>query len=205
MYAYRRATGYLRVKDERLANARFRFWPLSLSLSRLPTAYRPPPTANMEMSSPLAAMHPPPMPGPWGYRRDLPAKPLFGAHNLGPNSFNFRDMSMHSITNLKKGGSDYFNLKPLRGAASSPTTSLAADMSSNLHMDQRYNAAHSLACSLSTRPNNVLCHSPQLATPRRSLFTSNLLQQYDAPGTSQKAPASLRLASPRRANTAPQK
>ncbi|KAI8938932.1 hypothetical protein NX059_004787 [Plenodomus lindquistii] len=110
----------------------------------------------MEMSSPLAAMHPPPIPGPWGYRRDLPAsKPLFGAHTLGPKSFNFRDMSMNS---LKKGGSDYFTLQPMRASASSPTTSLAADMSSNLHMDQ----------------------SPQLATPRRSLFTSNLFQQHDS-------------------------
>lgn len=92
----------------------------------------------MEMSSPLAAMHPPPIPGPWGYRRDLPqSKPLFGgAHSLGPKSFNFRDLSM------KKSGGDYFTLQPMRG--SSPTTSLAADMSSNLHMDQRYNPSLSL-------------------------------------------------------------
>ncbi|KAH7081607.1 hypothetical protein BKA63DRAFT_212376 [Paraphoma chrysanthemicola] len=106
----------------------------------------------MEMSSPLAAMHPPPIPGPWGYRRDLPSKPLFGAHSLGPKSFNFRDMSM------KKPSMDYFTLQPMRG--SSPTASLAADMSSNLHVDQ----------------------SPQLATPRRSLFTSNLFQQLDTRG-----------------------
>jgi hypothetical protein len=87
----------------------------------------------MEMSSPLAAMHPPPIPAPWGYRRDLPAsKPLFGGHTFGPKSFNFRDMSM------KKSGKpsyDYFNLQPHRG--SSPTASLAADMSSNLYVDQR--------------------------------------------------------------------
>ncbi|KAF2688078.1 Rhodanese-like protein [Lentithecium fluviatile CBS 122367] len=102
----------------------------------------------MEMSSPLAAMHPPQLPGPWGYRRDLPpSKPLFGAHYQGPKNFNFRDLSM------KKPSVDYFNLP--RG--SSPTASLAADMSSNLHMDQ----------------------SPQLATPRRSLFTSNIFQQVD--------------------------
>jgi M-phase inducer tyrosine phosphatase len=85
----------------------------------------------MEMSSPLAAMHPPPLPGPWGYRKDLPAsKPLFGAHTLGPSNFNFRDLSMK-----KSASSDYFTLGPMRG--SSPTASLAADMSSNLHMDQR--------------------------------------------------------------------
>jgi M-phase inducer tyrosine phosphatase len=84
----------------------------------------------MEMSSPLAAMHPPPIPGPWGYRRDLPSRPLFGAHSLAPQSFNFRDLSM------KKRDMDYFALQPMRG--SSPTASLAADMSSNLHVDQRY-------------------------------------------------------------------
>ncbi|RAR05045.1 m-phase inducer phosphatase [Stemphylium lycopersici] len=106
----------------------------------------------MEMSSPLAAMHPPPIPGPWGYRRDLPqSKPLFGgAHSLGPKNFNFRDLSM------KKSGGDYFTLQPRMG--SSPTASLAADMSSNLHVDQ----------------------SPQLATPRRSLFTQNLFHQLDS-------------------------
>lgn len=84
----------------------------------------------MEMSSPLAAMHPPPLPAaPWGYRRDLQGAKLFGGHNFGPNSFNFRDLSM------KKSNPDYFGLPPLRG--SSPTASLAADMSSNLHVDQR--------------------------------------------------------------------
>jgi hypothetical protein len=85
----------------------------------------------MEMSSPLAAMRPPPIPGPWGYRRDLaPSRPLFAAHSLASKNFNFRDMSM------KKSGMDYFTLQPVRG--SSPTASLAADMSSNLHVDQRY-------------------------------------------------------------------
>ncbi|KAJ4317275.1 m-phase inducer phosphatase [Neodidymelliopsis sp. IMI 364377] len=106
----------------------------------------------MEMSSPCAAMHPPAqLPGPWGYRRDLPSKPLFGAHTLGPKNFNFRDMSMR-----KSGNMDYFAMQPVAG--SSPTASLAADMSSNLHVDQ----------------------SPRLATPRRSLFTSSLFQQVDA-------------------------
>jgi len=55
------------------------------------------------------------------------------------SNFNFRDLSMHSINgmnSLKKGSVDYFSLQPMRG--SSPTASLAADMSSNLHVDQRY-------------------------------------------------------------------
>ncbi|KAJ5102664.1 hypothetical protein N7532_003193 [Penicillium argentinense] len=64
------------------------------------------------------------------------------------NPFNFKDLSM------KKSGSDYFNTKPLQG--SSPAASLAADLSQNFHIDQS---------------------SPQLATPRRSLFSSNLLGQ----------------------------
>ncbi|KAJ4411768.1 m-phase inducer phosphatase [Didymella pomorum] len=89
----------------------------------------------MEMSSPLAAMQPPAaIPGPWGYRRDLPpSKPLFGAHNLGSKNFNFRDMSMRKADVSTAG---YFGIQPMRG--SSPTASLAADMSSNLHVDQRW-------------------------------------------------------------------
>ena len=83
----------------------------------------------MEMSSPLAAMHPPPLPN-LGWKRDFPtSKPLFHGRTFGPNSFNFRDLSM------KKPPTDYFTLQPMRG--SSPTASLAADMSSNLHVDQR--------------------------------------------------------------------
>ena len=81
----------------------------------------------MEMSSPLAAMHPPQLPGNWGLRRDLQTS-LF-AQYPGTKSFNFRDLSM------KTQSIDYFNMPPMRG--SSPTASLAADMSSNLHMDQR--------------------------------------------------------------------
>ncbi|THC99141.1 hypothetical protein EYZ11_001392 [Aspergillus tanneri] len=63
---------------------------------------------------------------------------------LKPPNFNFKELSM------KKSHSDYLNVKPVRG--SSPTASLAADLSQNFHIDQ----------------------SPQLATPRRSLFSSNL-------------------------------
>lgn len=82
----------------------------------------------MEMSSPLAAMHPPQLPVNWGLRRDVQTRRPIFAH-LGTKSFNFRDISM------KNPSVDYFNMPPMRG--SSPTTSLAADMSSNLHMDQR--------------------------------------------------------------------
>ncbi|KAL8784604.1 MAG: hypothetical protein Q9213_003859 [Squamulea squamosa] len=51
---------------------------------------------------------------------------------------------------MNKAPIDYFSLKPVRG--SSPTASLAADLSQNFHIDQ----------------------SPQLPTPRRALFSSNL-------------------------------
>jgi M-phase inducer tyrosine phosphatase len=37
---------------------------------------------------------------------------------------------------MKKSGTDYFNMNPLR--ASSPTASLAADLSQNFHIDQRF-------------------------------------------------------------------
>lgn len=105
------------------------------------------------MSSPLAAMRPPPIPS-WGLRRDLPSS-KFASHPYGPRSFNFRDMSMKRDVGIKKINSDYFSLQPMRG--SSPTTSLAADMSSNLCVDQ----------------------SPQLVTPRRSLFTTNVSRVPD--------------------------
>ncbi|KAL8836227.1 MAG: hypothetical protein Q9170_003004 [Blastenia crenularia] len=67
-----------------------------------------------------------------------------GRFNFGPSTFDFRDLSMN------KASIDYFNSKPVRG--SSPTASLAADLSQNFHIDQ----------------------SPQLPTPRRALFSSNL-------------------------------
>ncbi|KAJ5414201.1 hypothetical protein N7509_000828 [Penicillium cosmopolitanum] len=79
------------------------------------------------------------------------------------NSFNFKDLSM------KKSGPDYFNMNPLH--TSSPAASLAADLSQNFHIDQ----------------------SPQLATPRRSLFSSNILGQtnsYDDVMTTPPLPAS---------------
>ncbi|KAL8699014.1 MAG: hypothetical protein Q9224_001596 [Gallowayella concinna] len=102
----------------------------------------------MEHSSPLAAMQPPCLPlGPWGCRnerQDILGRHYGGQFTCGPSSFNFKDMSMN------KAPTDYFSLKPVRG--SSPTASLAADLSQNFHIDQ----------------------SPQLPTPRRALFSANL-------------------------------
>ncbi|KAL8675072.1 MAG: hypothetical protein Q9168_000555 [Polycauliona sp. 1 TL-2023] len=102
----------------------------------------------MEHSSPLAVMQPSPLPmGQWGCRnerQDMFRRHCGGQFTFGPSNFNFKDLSMN------KAPIDYFSLKPIRG--SSPTASLAADLSQNFHIDQ----------------------SPQLATPRRALFSSNL-------------------------------
>ncbi|KAH0841665.1 M-phase inducer phosphatase [Fonsecaea pedrosoi] len=88
----------------------------------------------IEASSPLAAMQPPAFLGHCGggYRADAPpgfASSFAAAKSFATNSFNFRDLSM------KKPKSDYFSLKSVRG--SSPTASLAADLSQNFHIDQR--------------------------------------------------------------------
>ncbi|KAL8930770.1 MAG: hypothetical protein Q9208_000311 [Pyrenodesmia sp. 3 TL-2023] len=86
--------------------------------------------------------------GPWGCRNErqdtFPSIGQYGSRFNFASNFDFRDLSMN------KAPTDYFNLKPVRG--SSPTASLAADLSQNFHIDQ----------------------SPQLPTPRRALFSSNL-------------------------------
>ena len=91
----------------------------------------------MQRSSPLAAMQPASLPyGAWGCRADAQSSYTeYGAHfgptfGFGPSTFNFKDLSMN------KTSTDYFSLKPARG--SSPTASLAADLSTNFHIDQRY-------------------------------------------------------------------
>ncbi|KAL4797698.1 M-phase inducer phosphatase [Aspergillus venezuelensis] len=100
----------------------------------------------MEHSSPLAAMQPPSVMLGHCFRTDASSayhgfSPLPG---LGAGGFNFKDLSM------KKSQGDYFGTKLVGG--SSPTASLAADLSQNFHIDQ----------------------SPQVATPRRSLFSACL-------------------------------
>ncbi|KAI9844141.1 MAG: cell division cycle- protein [Thelocarpon superellum] len=110
---------------------------------------------DMERSSPLAAMQPPSLGGPWAFQTSTVTSrhQLPGAGCMGPTSFNFKELSM------KKSSTDYFAMKPVRG--SSPTASLAADLSQNFHIDK----------------------SPQLATPRRSLFTTSLFGTIDGRDT----------------------
>lgn len=82
----------------------------------------------MEASSPLASLQP-----------NHPARfPAAGHQYARPTNFNFKDMSMFNPR------PDYFNIKPVRG--SSPTASLAADLSQNFHIDQR--------CALLNRRND---------------------------------------------------
>lgn len=120
----------------------------------------------MERSSPLAAIQPPTLPfGHWGGCQDnQPSYSEYngGRLNFGPSSFNFKDLSMARVP------TEYFSLKPVRG--SSPTASLAADLSQNFHIDQRYDW-QSQWISVATK---LTSPSPQLPTPRRSLFSSNL-------------------------------
>jgi M-phase inducer tyrosine phosphatase len=128
----------------------------------------------MEASSPLAAMQPPSSFMPWS-RNDMytshPHSHLSAGNGFGPNAFNFRDLSMHH----RPSKPDYFTMKPVRG--SSPTASLAADLSQNFHIDMRYATSKFkfLECPL-------IYSSPQLPTPRRSLFTSNLFGTFDGRG-----------------------
>jgi hypothetical protein len=91
----------------------------------------------MEFSSPLAAMQPPPRPRFGCGAQDMASRTLFPSMNgySGGNPFNFGEMATS-----KKSGGDYFNVKPIRG--SSPAASLAADLSQNFHIDQRYEARY---------------------------------------------------------------
>lgn len=73
----------------------------------------------------------------YGYKPVSFASHLAAPASFGPEAFNFRDLSMHKEVPVRRPAVDYFNMaKPIRG--SSPTASLAADMSQNMHIDQRY-------------------------------------------------------------------
>jgi M-phase inducer tyrosine phosphatase len=92
----------------------------------------------VEASSPLAAMQPSAFMGGHygGFRPNAPPTyaSLAAAKTFGTNSFDFRDLSMRRP--MQQSHPDYFSMRPVRG--SSPTASLAADLSQNFHIDQRY-------------------------------------------------------------------
>lgn len=144
----------------------------------------------MEHSSPLAAMQPPTMFYGHCFRAEPTSYTTCGPQSgIGPSPFNFKDLSM------KKGQGDYFGMDPVRG--SSPTASLAADLSQNFHIDQRFVTPSVHVTSLKdlllflsfcvtknlTSPPKT---SPQLTTPRRSLFSSNLFAQANGHGKRHK-------------------
>ncbi|KAH9996114.1 rhodanese-like domain-containing protein [Xylariaceae sp. FL0662B] len=100
----------------------------------------------MDASSPLAAMHPAPVPS-WGSRSHTH---LASGNLFATGTYNIREQ-------LQRSKPDYFNLKSVRG--SSPTASLAADLSQNFRIDNEA--------------------SPRFPTPRRALFTSNMMGSTD--------------------------
>jgi M-phase inducer tyrosine phosphatase len=105
---------------------------------------------------------------------------LPGAGRFGPGAFNFKDLSM------KRTNPDYFAIGPVRG--SSPTASLAADLSQNFHIDMRCVRM----CVLALMTANLILESPQLPTPRRSLFTSNLFGTLSRRGKLEAPDGSIR-------------
>ncbi|KAK5078491.1 m-phase inducer phosphatase [Lithohypha guttulata] len=112
-------------------------------------------TMMMEASSPLAAMQQPMFMNRCGFGQDAMSYASFARANFGPDSFNFRDLSM-----MGRRERDYFSMPPpVRG--SSPTASLAADLSQNMNIDR----------------------SPQYPTPRRALFGGNTLTGFQVPLT----------------------
>jgi hypothetical protein len=92
---------------------------------------------------------------------------MSGAPVFGPGAFNFRDLSM------KRSKPDYFSMRPVRG--SSPTASLAADLSQNFHIDMRYvwNCYSTLPASLINLP--VLNCQPHVGRYSHRIFLEQLM------------------------------
>jgi len=123
----------------------------------------------MEASSPLAAMQPPTFMSRCGFGQDALSYASFARrNNLVVDNFNFKDLSMR-----RRPQPDYFSMPPpVRG--SSPTASLAADLSQNMNIDKRYEDDTNGGVS-NTKVENS---SPQYPTPRRALFSGNLFSTH---------------------------
>ena len=96
-----------------------------------------------------------------------------GYQTYGPNTFNFKDMSMFAH---KPAPKDYFTVRPAR---SSPTSSLTADLDANFHIDKRYSTTPHSSLQAVQISRAHYCTSPQAPTPRRSLFTTDLFKPRD--------------------------
>ncbi|OAA33146.1 M-phase inducer phosphatase [Moelleriella libera RCEF 2490] len=105
----------------------------------------------MEASSPLAALHRP-MPGS-GWGNQLLRSRQHSHYSSASSSLS----SVSLREQLHKNSADYFSVKEVRG--SSPAASLAADLSQNFRLDSEA--------------------SPQFPTPRRALFTANMMNGMD--------------------------
>ena len=90
----------------------------------------------MEASSPLAAMRGPSYMSAWG-RSDMyishphAHQPI--SNPFASNAFDFGGIMLKEPERPVERDFSYFNMKPVRG--SSPTTSLAVDLSQNFHID----------------------------------------------------------------------
>jgi M-phase inducer tyrosine phosphatase len=90
-------------------------------------------------------------------------------------AFNIREQ-------LQRSKPDYFNIKSVRG--SSPTASLAADLSQNFRID---NEARYVVGLQDTRQSPCVLTlyvlaSPRFPTPRRALFTSGMMGGMESRG-----------------------
>lgn len=87
---------------------------------------------------------------------------------------------------MPKSKPDYFSVKGVHG--SSPTASLAADLSQNFRIDNdaRYVPASKPPVLLGERHStndSCSCGSPRFPTPRRALFTTNtIINSFDGRG-----------------------
>lgn len=134
----------------------------------------------MEASSPLAAIH---RPAPLFGRADM-FRPHPHTQFLAPRppAFNLRERFEAVQRNP-----DYFYVKPVRG--SSPTASLAADLSQNFRIDNDFR----LDSTERQSPRCVHANptSPSFPTPRRALFTSNLMTAMEGRGKMLASDASI--------------
>lgn len=106
----------------------------------------------MNTSSPLAAMHPTRAAPIWEGCRP----PIFSSASIFGGNGSLRE----KLHGKSKNTESFFSVKNLRG--SSPAASLCADLSQNFRLDTDA--------------------SPRFPTPRRSLFTSNIMSGMEARG-----------------------